>query len=115
MAGTGKSTTLNKIKEALPDNTYLTMVYTHKASIIVNGNTFHKVLGIDVKTRKPDFKLIKSYASRGITHFLIDEISMIPLWIWNMLRHLKQQPKFIFIGCGDWKQLAPPRRRTYRV
>ncbi len=59
MAGTGKSTTLNKIKEALIDNTYLTMVYTHKASIIVNGNTFHKVFGIDVKTRKPDFKLIR--------------------------------------------------------
>ena len=108
MAGTGKSTTLNKIKEALPDNTYLTMAYTHKASIIVNGNTFPKVFGIDVKTRKPDFKLIKSYASKGITHFLIDEISMIPLWIWNMLSHLKEQRKFIFIGCGDWKQLAPP-------
>ena len=86
MAGTGKSTTLNKIKEALIDNTYLTMAYTHKASIIVNGNTFHKVLGIDVKTRKPDFKL----------------------WIWNMLSHLKEQHKYIFIGCGDWKQLAPP-------
>jgi hypothetical protein len=84
MAGTGKSTTLNKIKEALSDNTYLTMVYTHKASIIVNGNTFHKVLGIDVQTRKFDFRLIKSYVGRGITHFLIDEISMIPLWIWNI-------------------------------
>ncbi len=91
MAGTGKSTTLNKIKEALLDNAYLTMAYTHKASIIVNGNTFHKVLGIDVETRKPDIRLIKSYVSRGITPFLIDEIPMIPLWIWNMLSHLKQQ------------------------
>ena len=84
------------------------MAYTHKASIIVNGNTFHKVLGIDVKSRKPDFRLIKSYVKRGITHFLIDEVSMIPLWIWNILSHLKRQHKFIFIGCGDWKQLAPP-------
>ena len=33
---------------------------------------------------------------------------MIPLWIWNLLSHLKEQHKFIFIGCGDWKQLAPP-------
>ncbi len=71
MAGTGKSTTLNKIKEAFADSTYLAMAYTHKAPIIVNGNTFHKVLGIDVKTRKPDFKLIKSYVNRGITHFLL--------------------------------------------
>jgi hypothetical protein len=91
VAGTGKSTALNKTKEALSDNTYLTMVYTHKASIIVNGNTFHKIFGIDVKTRKPDFRMIKSYVNRGITHFLIDEVSMIPLWIWNILSHLKRQ------------------------
>ena len=38
----------------------------------------------------------------------IDEISMIPLWIWNMLIHLKEQHNCFFIGCGDWKQLAPP-------
>ncbi len=90
------------------------MAYTHKASIIVNGNSFHKVLGIDGKTRKPDLKLIKPYVKRGITHFLIDEVSMIPFWIWNMLSHLKEQHKIIFIGCGDWKQLAPPGGR-YRV
>ncbi len=108
MAGTGKSTTLSKIKDALPEITRLRMAYTHKASIIVNGNTFHKVLGIDVKTRKPDVRLIKSYVNRRVTRFLIDEISMIPLWIWNILSHLKTQHKFIFIGCGDWKQLAPP-------
>ena len=88
MAGTGKSTTLNKIKDALPEITRLTMVYTHKASIIVNGNTVHKVLGTDVKTRKPDFRLVKSYVNRGITHLLVDEISMIPLWSWNICSHL---------------------------
>jgi hypothetical protein len=108
MAGTGKSTTLNQIKDALPEIARLIMAYTHKASIIVNGNTFHKVLGIDVKTRRPDLRLIKSYVRRGITHFLIDEISMIPLWSWNILSHLKKQHKCIFIGCGDWKQLTPP-------
>ena len=108
MTGTGKSTTLNKINDALQQPTHLIMAYTHKASIIVNGNTFHKVLGIDVKTRKPDFKLIKSSVKRGITHFLIDELSMIPLWVWNLLSHLQEQHKFIFIGCGDWKQLSPP-------
>jgi hypothetical protein len=33
---------------------------------------------------------------------------MIPLCIWNIFSHLKRQHKFIFIGCGDRKQLAPP-------
>ncbi len=26
--------------------------FTHKASKIVNGNTFHQILGIDIKTKK---------------------------------------------------------------
>jgi hypothetical protein len=33
---------------------------------------------------------------------------MVPLWVWNILSHLKRQHQFIFIECGDWKQLAPP-------
>ena len=39
--------------------------------------------------------------------FFVDEISMIPSWIWNILAHIKKEYGFIFIGCGDWKQLAP--------
>ena len=49
MAGTGKSTTLKQIKEALPENTYITGTFTHKATSIVGGTTLHRLLGIDVK------------------------------------------------------------------
>ena len=38
-------------------------------------------------------------------YFLIDEISMIPCWMWNILSHMKDQHGFIFIGVGDWGQL----------
>ena len=43
----------------------------------------------------------------GVKYFLIDEISMIPSWMWNILSHIKQQHGFIFIGVGDWGQLPP--------
>ncbi len=107
MAGAGKSTTLNKIKQMLNTTELLIAAFTHKASKIVNGKTFHQVLGIDMKTKKVDFKLIKYYNKIGIKYFFIDEISMIPSWLWNILAHIKKQYNFIFIGCGDWKQLKP--------
>ncbi len=73
----------------------------------MDGNTFHKLLGIDVKTRKYDKRLINKYCKGGLKYFLIDEISMIPSWIWNILAHIKKQFNILFIGCGDWKQLPP--------
>jgi hypothetical protein len=106
MAGTGKSTCLNQIKEHMKEG-FLTGAFTHKASKIIKGKTLHKLLGIDTKTNNIDYKLIKSYVTSGITHFLIDEISMIPSWMWNVLSHLKKQHGFIFVGFGDWGQLPP--------
>ena len=51
--------------------------------------------------------MIKSYFKHGVTHLIIDEISMIPSWIWNILAHLKHERNFIIIGAGDWGQLPP--------
>ena len=65
------------------------------------------MLGIDTKTNNIDYKLINSYVKSGVTYFLIDEISMIPSWMWNILSHIKHQHGFIFIGVGDWAQLQP--------
>ena len=91
----------------MPESSFLVGAFTHKASNIVNGTTLHHLLGIDVKTRKFHYKLIKSYVNAGITHIFIHEVSMVPSWIWNILAHIKREYGFIFIGCGDWKQLAP--------
>ena len=103
--GCGKSQTLGKIKEALPQNSYITGAFTHIASENVEGDTLHSICGIDVKTKKIDYKLIKSYKQQGVTHLIIDEISMIPSWIWNILAHIKREHGFIIIGAGDWGQL----------
>ena len=55
--------------------------------------------------QKIDYKLIKSYIKQGVTHLIIDEISMIPSWIWNILAHMIHDYGFIIIGAGDWGQL----------
>ena len=106
MAGTRKSTTLKQIKEYLKEG-FITGALTHKAAKIVKGNTLHKLLGIDTKTNNIDYKLINSYVKSGVKYFLIDEISMIPSWMWDILSHIKRQHGFIFIGVGDWGQLPP--------
>ena len=43
MAGTGKSTTLKKIRDVLTDQNLIIGAFTHKASDIVDGSTLHKL------------------------------------------------------------------------
>ena len=70
MAGTGKSTTSNRIKDALATDcaspsVLKTCAYTHKASEIVDGNTLHLLLGIDMKHARLIITKIKSYVNQG--------------------------------------------------
>ena len=118
MAGAGKSTILElfKFKLVVPSTidgddsdvpTYVTTAFTHKACKIINGKTIHKLFGIHPFTLNWSYNLAKSYRDNGITHILIDEISMIPSGLWGVLAHIKHEFGFIFIGFGDWKQLKP--------
>ena len=75
--GSGKSRAIDKIKQVLPENSFITGAFTHVASENVDGDTLHSVIGIDVKTRKPNYKLSKSYKDQGNTHFIVDEVGMI--------------------------------------
>jgi hypothetical protein len=117
-AGTGKSTILNLFKKMLvrqsavdSDDTLIptcvVSAFTHKACKIVNGYTIHKLFGIHPFTLEWSYKIAKSIRDSGVTHVLIDEISMIPLGLWGVLAHIKYEFGFIFIGFGDWKQLKP--------
>ena len=60
-----------------------------------------------MKTKQIDYKLIKSYKKQGVTHLIIDEINMIPSWVWNTLAHLQNDHTSIITGAGDWGQLPP--------
>ena len=105
--GCGKSTTLDKIKKTLPENSFITGAFTHVASENVEGDTLHSIFGIDVKTKKINYKLLKSYKNGGITHFIIDEVGMIASWIWNLIAHIMREYGFVIIGAGHWGQLEP--------
>ena len=62
--GSGKSTTIDKIKKTLPPNSFITGAFTHIASENVDGDTLHSICGIDVKTKQIDYKLIKLYKNK---------------------------------------------------
>jgi len=114
MAGTGKSTHLNNFKTMLVETRneivhklFAVCAPTHKACKIIGGKTIHKLFGIHPKDYTYDFKAIKSLSQAGITHILIDEVSMISSQLWCILAHIQKQYGFIFIGFGDFKQLKP--------
>ena len=90
-AGTGKSTTLNVIKDVLQISDLIVGAFIHKASGIVGGCTLHRLFGIDTKTKKFDYTLLNSYHKQGTKYIFIDEISMIPSWMWYIIAHIKEQ------------------------
>jgi len=119
MAGTGKSTHLKNFKAKLVE-TRNDIVHqlcavcapTHKACKIIGGKTIHKLFGIHPKDYTFDYKLIKALVNDGITHILVDEVSMISSQMWCLLAHIQKQYGFVFIGFGDFKQLKPVKEET---
>ena len=114
MAGTGKSTQLDKFKKKLIETKndiihHLCAICapTHKACKIVGGKTIHKLFGIHPIDYTYDYKMVKSLIDDGLSHILIDEISMISSQLWCILSHIQEQYGFVFIGFGDFKQLKP--------
>ena len=91
----------------MPANNFIIGAVAHIASENIGGDTLHRICGIDVKTKQIAYKLFKSYKKQGVTHLIIDEISMMPSWIWNIVGHLIHEHHFIIIGAGDWGQLPP--------
>ena len=62
-----------------------------------------------MKTHKIDSKTIKSYVNDGVECISIDQTSMAPSWLWNVVAHVKEQSGFIFIDVRtgkNWNQLT---------
>ena len=111
-AGSGKSTLCNKIKNKL-QNGYAVCTPTHKASIRVNGNTIHKLFGIDPRLNIISHALCQQLKSSGVKVIFIDEISMISSCIWGLIYIIKKKYDFTFIGFGDFYQLPPVLEEKY--
>ena len=106
MSGTGKTTKLNQLLNEIPGE-YTTIAPTHKACKLVDGETIHKVFGINPIDLSYEYTKAQNLKNSGIKYIFIDEISMISERIWCILCHLKKQFNFIFIGAGDFMQIKP--------
>ena len=107
MSGTGKTTKLLQLKNDLHPDEHITVCPTHKACNLVDGCTIHRMFGISPIDLTYEYKKAQDLKNAGIKHIFIDEVSMVSERIWCILRHLKQEFYFIFIGFGGFMQLKP--------
>lgn len=121
--GVGKSYFVKKVKEAFPDNTFVTST-TGVSSFNLSGRTIHSFAGIGALKRSDDISTVlkrvrKNQANverwKGCELLIIDEISMLGAHTLNILDQLARafrQPDRAFGGIqvlftGDFLQLPP--------
>jgi hypothetical protein len=97
-AGTGKSWWINEFSKT---HDTIRLAYTNKAANNINGITLHKCFKIGCDD---SFNKKRSFKADAI---FIDEISMIPEFIWSIIVDLKNQCNVPIILVGDHRQLGP--------
>ena len=109
-AGSGKSQILPEAHRILTQNEVFRLFQTarpsHKACKIANGITLHRLLNVSPSDYSYEHNKIE-FKNDGIKYVFIDEISMIPEQMWNVIAHVKRQFGFICYGLGGFKQLKP--------
>lgn len=98
-AGTGKSYIINEFSK---NNKTIRLAYTNKAANNINGTTLHKFFKLD---NNDGINMQKSI--KDVKAIFIDEISMIPSYIWSLIIDLKNQCNVPIILVGDDRQLPP--------
>jgi hypothetical protein len=101
-AGTGKSFLIGKLADEVK---CVKLAYTNKAANNIGGMTIHKWLGLD-EHGSADSALIGDRV-KGLGCIVVDEYSMIPIYLWKHLYQIKLRYKIPFFICGDWRQLPP--------
>jgi ATP-dependent DNA helicase PIF1 len=121
--GTGKSFTLQKVIESIskkysgrPGSLGI-VAPTGVAAMQVGGTTIHSYFGLKLVTKEDTIKQWKRNAWTQLQVLVIDEISMVPDWMLNLLDRMGRESRFSqkhlpfggvqLILCGDFLQLAP--------
>ena len=101
-AGTGKSYYINEYSK---NYTTVRLAFTNKASNNIKGTTLHKFFNVD-----HEYNATKSIKSNAI---FVDEISMIPEFLWSYLIDLKNQCNVPIVIVGDDRQLPPIEEESH--
>ena len=115
LAGTGKSTMLNKLKEQLDPSKYRVCTPTLKAALVVDAQTIYSLFKINPHDHTYTKSTLDHLKSNGVEWIFIDEISMINSKVWACLRDFKRLYGFKFILSGDFGQLPPVEDKEYNV
>lgn len=107
LAGTGKTTLLKKFIQLIDNpSKLLCLAFTNTATLMLNGQTFHHALGLDVDNLTFDRKILRRF--RFVKYLIIDEASMINPELWHIINIIKSHyPSLIIIVAGDFNQLPP--------
>ena len=125
MGGTGKSQVIKAViqffKKRKEEHRFLVLAPTGAAAALLNGSTYHSVLGIDDRsTASSSAKSLAQVRARldGVDYVFLDEVSMLSCR--DMYKISAQCAKargehnevfggINFIFAGDFAQLPPPR------
>ena len=105
-AGTGKTTTANKLKAQLQPHQYKVCTPTHKSSLLYDdAQTIYSLFNINQHNHTYLKSAVDKLKSEGVEYIFIDEISMINSKVWAVIRDIKKIYGFKFILIGDFHQL----------
>ena len=105
-AGTGKSYCIEKMRELIGEDKCVSVAFTNKAAININGSTIHKMLKINI-----DGKIDKKYIKKlfkNKKYLIAEEFGMIPATIWKILAEVKRLTGVGFLLVGDSVNQLPP-------
>ncbi len=103
-AGVGKTYILKKIIEKYGDKCS-PIAFTNKAKNNLDGMTIHRFLTLN-KNNKMCIKNFKAICATKQV-IIIDEISMIPSYLWKHIAYIKNHSSIKFVLAGDYRQLPP--------
>ncbi len=108
--GSGKSWVLAELCKAYEEAGQVVKkcAFTHAAANKIKGQTCHALFGIDKNGRATESVLKR--VMNGVDVLLVDEASMIPKVIWDVLSYLPDT--VTIIGFGDFRQHDPVEQGT---
>lgn len=107
--GVGKSRIVKNTTKWMDDEKigYKIAAFTNTAANNVNGETLHHIFKISVVNKQILDSELNKFV-HGISVLIIDEVGMIPSYLYSVLKMLKsKKPELSIIMFGDWYQIKP--------